>query len=72
MNGYYAEKNAEEALKLAKENAAELKVIKDTLGTLIAWLEMDLGSHCVKELLNKLSQQNADGLGRRHQDSEST
>ena len=55
MNGYYAEQNAAESLKLAKENAAELKAIKDTLRTLIAWLEMELGSQNATTLLDQLS-----------------
>jgi prefoldin subunit 5 len=70
MNGYYAQQNATEALKLAKENAAELKATKDTLRTLIAWLEMELGSQNATTLLDRLSRHNAKDLARRAPDSE--
>lgn len=59
MNGYYAEQNATEALKLAKETAAELKATKDTLRTLIAWLEMELGRQNATTLLDQLSRHNS-------------
>lgn len=58
MNGAYAEEYAKKALKLAEETAADLKATKDTLRTLIAWLNAELGSQNVTTLLDHLSRQN--------------
>ena len=59
MNGAHAEIDAAKALKLAEETAADLKATKDTLRTLIAWLNTELGSQNVTTLLDQLSRQNA-------------
>ena len=55
MNGAHTEDAADKALKLAKETADDLKATKNTLRTLIVWLNMELGSHNVTTLLDQLA-----------------
>ena len=55
MNGAHTEDAADKALELAKKTADDLKATKNTLRTLIAWLNMELGSHNVTTLLDQLA-----------------